>query len=501
MSSTANFEYDIFISYAHIDNQPLDAGLKGWVETLHERLRVRLAQLLGEEARIWRDLKLQGNDVFADTLTQHIAKAAIMVSIISPRYVKSEWCLRELNEFCRLAEMKAGLKIGDKLRIFKVVKTHIPHEQHPNVLQGSLGYEFYEYDQARNRAKEFSSEIVPARDIRYWEKLDDLAYDIKQLIETLRNSAGLANASALTPVSTSAATIYLAETTSDLTEQRDKIKRELQQHGHLVLPDKGLPLVGQAFKQEVTDCLSRSQLSVHLIGEHYGIIPEGEGRSVIELQNELAAIAGDRLQRVIWMPVGLQPQGEPQQRFVNQLRLGLSSQRGTDLLETKLEDLKTVIQEKLTRPEKTQAASATSSNGDVASVYLICDKQDMDSVKPIEDYLFDKGLDVTLPAIEGDETQIIQDHKDNLMMCDAVMIYYGRAGELWLRMKQRELQKVAGYGRTEPLTAKAIYITGPPTDSKERIRDHDALVIKNYEAFSPERLQPFLERVQRARGA
>ena len=106
MSSTANFEYDIFISYAHIDNQPLDAGLKGWVETLHERLRVRLAQLLGEEARIWRDLKLQGNDVFADTLTEHIAKAAILVSIISPRYVKSEWCLRELNEFCRLAEMK-----------------------------------------------------------------------------------------------------------------------------------------------------------------------------------------------------------------------------------------------------------------------------------------------------------------------------------------------------------------------------------------------------------
>ena len=369
------------------------------------------------------------------------------------------------------------------------------------MLQGSLGYEFYEYDQARNRAKEFSSEIVPARDIRYWEKLDDLAYDIKQLIETLRHSAGPASAPASTPVSTSAATIYLAETTSDLTEQRDKIKRELQQHGHIVLPDKGLPLVGQAFKQEVTDCLSRSQLSVHLIGEHYGIIPEGESRSVIELQNELAAIEGSRLQRVIWMPVGLQPQSELQQKFVNQLRLGLSSQQGTDLLETKLEDLKTVIQEKLTRPDKPQAASATSSNGDAASVYLICDKQDMDSVKPIEDYLFDKGLDVTLPAIEGDETQIIQDHKDNLMMCDAVMIYYGRAGELWLRMKQRELQKVAGYGRTEPLTAKAIYITGPPTDSKERIRDHDALVIKNYEAFSPERLQSFLERVQRARGA
>jgi hypothetical protein len=489
MSSTANFEYDIFISYAHIDNRPLDEGMKGWVETLHERLRIRLAQLLGEEAKIWRDLKLQGNDLFADTLVDRISRAAIFVSIISPRYVKSEWCLKELNEFCRLAERNQGVRIDDKTRIFKVVKTYIPHEQHPPLLQGSLGYEFYEYDQTRDRAKEFSSEIVPARDIRYWEKLDDLAYDIKQLIETLRHSASA-------PVSASTTTIYLAETTSDLTEQRDKIRRELQQHGHLVLPDKGLPLIGQAFKREVSDCLSRSQLSVHLIGEHYGIIPEGESRSVIELQNDLAAIEGSKLRRIIWMPVGLQPQDRQQQEFVKQLRLGLSSQQGTDFLETRLEDLKTVIQEKLTR----QDTIATSSSGDAASVYLICDRQDIDSVKPVEDYLFNKGLDVTLPVTEGDETQMIQDHKDNLMMCDAVMIYYGRAGEIWLRMKQRELQKIAGYGRVEPLAAKAIYITGPPTDSKERIRDHDALVIRNYEAFSPESLQPFLEKVQRAKG-
>jgi hypothetical protein len=497
MSSTAKYEYDIFISYAHIDNQPLAKGLKAWVEAFHEGLGVKLAQLLGEEVKIWRDLKLQGNDVFADTLNKHIAKSAILISIISPRYVKSEWCLRELNEFCRLAEMSTGVQIGDKLRVFKVVKTHVSYDEHPPLLQGSLGYEFYEYDQARKRAKEFSPETVPAPDIRYWEKLNDLAYDIKQLIETLRYSSAPAGANASTP----AATIYLAETTSDLTEQRDKIKRELQQHGHVILPDKSLPLVARAFEREVSDCLSRSQLSVHLIGERYGIIPEGASRSVIELQNDLAATEGGDRRRIIWMPVGLQPQDESQQRFVNQLRLGLSNHQGTDLLETKLEDLKTVIQEKLARQNKPEPAAPASSDGDPASVYLICDRQDMDAVRPIEDYLFNEGLEVTLPVTEGDETQMIQDHKDNLMMCDAVMIYYGRAGEIWLRMKQRELQKIAGYGRTAPLAAKAIYITGPPTDSKERIREHDALVIKNYEAFSPERLQPFLERVQRARGA
>src|SRR5215216_342489 len=285
MSPTPSFDYDIFISYAHIDNQPLDEGLKGWVETLDERLRVRLAQLIGEEARIWRDRKLQGNDLFADTLVDRIAKAAILVSIISPRYTRSEWCLRELNEFSKCAELNGGLRIGDKLRIFKVVKTYIPFAEYPPLLQGTLGYEFYEYDQARERAKEFSSEVAPARDIRYWEKLEDLAYDIKQLIETLRASPAATSATSLTPSGT---TIYLAEVTSDLTEQRDKIKRELQQHGHVVLPDKGLPLVGPAFRQEVSDYLDRSNLSINLIGERYGIIPEGEQRSVIELQHEIA---------------------------------------------------------------------------------------------------------------------------------------------------------------------------------------------------------------------
>jgi TIR domain-containing protein len=497
MNSTAKFDCDIFISYAHIDNQPLDEGMKGWVETLHERLSVRLAQLLGEEPKIWRDPKLQGNDVFADALSNRIKGAAILVSILSPRYVKSEWCLRELNEFSKNAEMNAGLMIGDKMRIFKVVKTRIPLADHPPLLQGALGYEFFEYDQARDRAREFNSEVVPSRDIRYWEKLDDLAYDITQLIATMRNSSG----PAIAPASAPAATVYVAETTSDLTEQRDSIKRELQQRGYDVAPDKSLPLVGTAFEREVQDYLSRSKLSIHLIGEHYGIVPEGESRSVIQLQNELAAMREPELPRIIWMPLGLEAKDERQQRFVNDLRLRPTGRKGTDLLETRLEDLKTVIQEKLAQQNKQAFASAAAGNGEAANVYLICDKQDMNLIRPLEDYLFDNGLAVTLPAMEGDESQIIQDHKDNLMMCDAAMIYYGQAGEIWVRMKQRELQKIAGYGRAAPLTAKAIYITGPPTDSKERMRDRDALVIRDYNQFSPERLQPFLERVQRAKGA
>jgi len=46
---------DVFISYAHIDDQPLTEGQRGWISQFHRSLEVRMAQLLGEELKIWRD--------------------------------------------------------------------------------------------------------------------------------------------------------------------------------------------------------------------------------------------------------------------------------------------------------------------------------------------------------------------------------------------------------------------------------------------------------------
>lgn len=39
MGYIPNFEHDIFISYAHVDN------LDGWVEAFHQHLEVRLARV------------------------------------------------------------------------------------------------------------------------------------------------------------------------------------------------------------------------------------------------------------------------------------------------------------------------------------------------------------------------------------------------------------------------------------------------------------------------
>src|SRR5262245_19221304 len=365
------YDSEIFISYAHIDNEPLAQGQKGWVQLLDERLRKRVAQLLGEPAKVWRDPKLRGNDEFADVLVNSVSRAALLVSILSPRYLKSEWCLRELTEFCRHAAVEGSRTPVAGSRVFKVVKTFIPRGRHPTPLHGMLGYEFYEYDEASGRAREFSPDIDPNRDPRYWDKLEDLAWDIKESLEGLHASniepstrqasqdAMAGCASGNSPVNSSADTIYVAQTTSDLNELRDRIRRELRQCGYQVLPNKELPLQAPAIQEAVRQYLKQCRLAVHLIGEYYGIIPEMDSeRSIVCLQQELAIERGDDagFSRLIWMPPGLEPKDERQRKFIVDLQNSFTSHNGPELLEVKLEDLKTIIQNKLTRKPKLLAA-------------------------------------------------------------------------------------------------------------------------------------------------
>src|SRR6266566_4896090 len=124
----AEFEKHLFISYAHIDNEPFSPGQDGWVSRLHASLDAMLSMRLGYKARIWRDLKLKGDDVFADEITGQFSNAAVLISVISPRYLKSDWCKKELREFRAAAEKSIGLQVDNKSRVLKIIKLPVESE-------------------------------------------------------------------------------------------------------------------------------------------------------------------------------------------------------------------------------------------------------------------------------------------------------------------------------------------------------------------------------------
>ena len=67
----------------------------------------------------------------------------------------------------------------------------------------------------------------------------------------------------------------------------------------------------------------------------------------------------------------------------------------------------------------------------------------------------------------------------------------GAASEVWLRRKMRELQKIAGYGRTGPPPALAICLLEPRTPEKDRFRTHEGLVVRAWDQEA-DPLAPFI---------
>lgn len=489
---TVKFDNDIFISYAHVDNQPLVKDAEGWVSQFHRAVEVRVDQLLGKKTSVWRDPKLQGNDYYDDTIVDQLPSVAVLVSVFTPRYVHSPSCTKELTRFCEASEKAGGLRIQDKTRIFKVLKTPVPIEEQPEPIRECLGYEFFKLDAVTGRVRELNHLFGGEAERDFWIKLDDLAQDVCQLLKLLESGPSGTSA---TDAFVEDQTVFMADCSFDVTEQYDGVKRDLLGHHYKVLPSRPYPLNVGELLPVIRNLLAQSQLSVHIIGSNYGIVPEGTDRSVIELQNELAIEREERggFSRLVWIPPGLDIEDDRQRRFIDSLRSDPRSQKSGDLLETPLEDLNTQIHHALARaPDNNVGSKVSGDEIEAQRVYLMCDARDSGNAIPVADYLFEQGCEVTLPAFEGDESQVRADHEENLRSADAVLIYYGAANEIWLRGKLREWRKSAGLGRTKPLKATAVLVAPPKSQQDNWLRMHDARVIRQMNGFSANLLDPFL---------
>jgi hypothetical protein len=495
-----HFDGDAFISYAHLDNQELVEGRKGWVANLHRALEIRVGQLLGKPPHIWRDPKLQGNDFFAETLVERLKRVAVLIAVVSPRYIRSEWTRKELEEFWKAAETQGGIRFAEKARIFKVLKTPVPIGQQQPELQGLLGYEFFRIDPETGKVRELDEIFGAEAQREFWLKLDDLAHELCALLERIEVAEG-----GPPPAPSERGTVFLAETTSDLREHRETIRRDLQHQGYTVLPMAPLPYVAPEYRAAVRADLAKSQMSLHLLGRTYSLVPEGGSASLVEIQNELAIerAAEGGFARLLWIPQGLDVQDDRQRQVLEQIRSDPRMEAGSDLLETPLEDFRTLVQERLEAPSAPPPVAFTHTAGPAASgptsapstVYLVYDQRDTAAAAVWADALFERRVEVLHPAFEGDEAEVREYHEENLRSSDGVVIFVGTATEVWLRRKMRELQKSAGYGRTGPPPVLAICLLEPKTAEKERFRTHEGVVIRAWEG-APEPLAPFIARLR-----
>jgi len=493
-----DWDFDIFISYAHLDNRSLFQGQPGWITQFHNMLEIRLGQVLGKMPRIWRDERLQGNDLFNDEIAEQVQKAATIICVLSPRYILSEYCTKELQYFINAAERSGNLRIGNRSRVFKVVKTDIELNKQPLEIKDMLGYPFYKKENPETPPIEYLDLEDPPIRKAYFEVLNELVFHVKQLIETLESYD---SADAVLEPDPSKKVVYLAETTSDLKSERDRIKREIERDGHRVLPDLNLGVTNpkQEIETEIENYLAQCDISIHMLGAHYGIVPEDASESLNEIQLQVAVKKAQEknLSPIIWIPKDLDDNAlqEKQQIYLRKLRSDEGVLAQAELLETNLTELKSIMDRKLSSTEEDNPPM----NGAVPNqIYLIYDQEDTENVKTLDDYLFDQGFDVIRPIFEGDQMEIRKAHQYFMTICEGVLVYQGRANDFWFKQKLQYFRKINGYGRETPLLAKGVYFAPPNTQDKERFRTNlDIEIIRENEGFDSKLLQPFIHKIRR----
>jgi hypothetical protein len=499
---------DAFISYKHDNNLLLDQDGNGWVDNFHKHLEVHLVQFTGRKVAIWRDPELAKNSVLIDSLRNRVKDSVALIVILSPGYLNSEYCMGELREFCAQAKVSGGLHLNGKSRIFAVVKLPPDDGNYPGEIADQLRYEFFETNSKTRRPDEFRGDIRN-RDERYWLRLEELAWDMKELLREMRllPKPVAATSNILAETSSPKKTIYLAETTADLAEQRRQIREELKLHGYNVLPHDSSQYVLDEYSEAVKKNLSEAEASINLLGRSYGIIPDGAGdRSILRLQLDLAnefASSRSGFKRLIWMPEGWETSDEKMTQLLQQLKQLTDPHRGVEFLQTSLEEFKTVMHKRLTANVNGHQAKTSSAGGPVdrRKVYFICDRRDISDAKPLISYLQkERRYEVVLPEfeeVEG-ETPLAVLHQQNLLECDGVIVYYGHGSSRWVKSKTSDLEKHAGLEKTEestrmrPIRAKAVYIANPFDDLKDLFEPTVAQVIKNFSDFDPALLGDFI---------
>lgn len=312
MALVSGYTYDIFISYAHVDNISIPGQGDGWIQQFYQNLNLMLAKRFGrlDTVKIWWDSKkLDGSVLFDDSIAEGIEKSAVMICLNSPGYRASEYCKKELQLFHTKAQKEqTGLKVGDQSRIIQVLMNNIPHNEWPEELSGSSGFPFHDAqsgedfgDPAETTSASFKAQMRHLRDAVY------------RLLETMKEGATVTTtpvaskkmAETATPLATdnkdNGFTIFMSEVPDTLRSPRKRIISELNKNGFNVKIGIPPPDKLDELREKTEEALKSSQLVVNLLD----IYP---GREIIDkpdlwypqFQTEIA-LKSDTDQ-LIWVP-------------------------------------------------------------------------------------------------------------------------------------------------------------------------------------------------------
>ena len=150
--------HDVFVSYSHGDvDQEGDSLLKDWSVQFVDLLKKNLSTVLGQQISIFLDDAQRHENaldrlaLLTDQFKTKIEKSALLQVLISPHYLGSRWCAKELELWAASQPGKSGNREG-RIAVARVFETD--HKDWPPTLKDGAGealpgWWFYSRDSAK----------------------------------------------------------------------------------------------------------------------------------------------------------------------------------------------------------------------------------------------------------------------------------------------------------------------------------------------------------------
>jgi hypothetical protein len=466
MAFVPGVDHDVFISYAHFDNEP-DSQEVRWVSRFQADLKTALRQRLGTEPSIFFDTRNLQAHHDLQMLTENVCKSAAFLAILSPSYVNREWTIKELEAFDQIAT--------DKNRIVTVELLPVKDKElHPRFLRLKRSQFWWKDEREEDIPFKLTVKSNPEK---YDRRLQTLAHQMEELLRDLHDvqgkrqpTPGKSQASAETKGPLSGTTVLLAQVTNDLYDERDQVHAYLTQFGAKVLPNGDYLQGGAEFAEAVKADLGQASLFVQLLGPYRSNRPADlkddgatEPKSYAQYQYDAAK------ERSVPVLQWRRPDVDPAAITHWDKRLLDGPEVVAMGLQEFMKEIKKTIERTIAEAQKAaekeqrqqQLAAAPGGAGQTEFLFINADSSD----KELADQLlhaFENKQDwmAAGPLFQGSAEDITKDLDANLVECGTLVLVYGKADAPWVRAQLRRYSKLERL-RESPTRFKAILFAPP----------------------------------------
>ncbi|MCO6475870.1 MAG: toll/interleukin-1 receptor domain-containing protein [Phaeodactylibacter sp.] len=481
--------FDIFVSYAHHDN---DAHKK-WVEHFCARLAADFRSRSGKKLNIFLDTEdMHAGNVLPARLQGALEESRVFLPILSPAYLSSDWCRRE---FLHFLDNAGEAIVNGNSRILPVqvmpYGEYEPEEASRNEVGRITGF----LKENEVVYADFFQGLLPIapEERAFSERIARLSIGLYQLLKGLKEAARIKE----NPGPAGSDALFLAYTASGSRAVRDGLLKELQQqrkYGKIdfrILPDeapdhpedlKALPAAElEAFMRRQ---LEASAFSIHLFDDIEGVKTPDTREPLTHLQYRLAKeTAGAHPQFQLFTAQSVTEEcATSQEQFLETIA---ADARKTAQLEElpafEVKAIKDFLLEKIQLREEKQEEEAVAVADDAPRrLFFIHDHRDKGDpiCTQLDDLIYAQKYDVYVPVFREDDPQIDPDasFRDFWLVCNKAVILLRNATTAWCNAIKVELIKAATEKKAP--YAMAICVTDPGASSRIReVRSHEFRVI------------------------